>query len=154
MRWLAITALVACSAPPSPTVGNRTMTKEPELACEVRFEVWSMQLRLVNTTDVPRRVEYFRPYMDLELTLRDPNGTVRSISQPPIDMPVEKVELVVPPHGKAPLPTPIWLRFSTDVAADVSPFIWRISGAPVPLDVEATLRLDGGRTKLTCRAQI
>jgi hypothetical protein len=147
-RSLAIVAVAACGG--TSTVETRTMAAA-DLACEVSVDGAHLMFVLVNATSAPRTLRYHEPYMEFALIVTDRAGAKRTLEQPPLDFPVRAAELVVPPHGRATLPTPIQLRFASDPSSAPDPFTWTLSGARAPLDLDVTLRFDDDASTVACR---
>jgi hypothetical protein len=124
------------------------VTDQPgaDLGCEltVRREGSRLALAFVlsNRTSAQRTIRYFHPFLQFELkAIAD--SRERVISQPDLDIPVQPQELHVPAGGRASLDTPIRLRFASDLDAGDDAMVWTIAGEPGPLELHATLRLDG-----------
>ncbi|HWU89706.1 MAG TPA: hypothetical protein VN253_20730 [Kofleriaceae bacterium] len=117
-----------------------------ELTCEleVRREGSRLALTFVlsNRSLQPRTVRYFHPFFQFELRV-SANGRELAVSQPDIDMPVDPRELQVPVGGRASLEAAIRLRFASDGEAGDDRMLWTIEGASAPIELRATLRLDG-----------
>lgn len=125
------------------------MTDQPagsELACELKVQRegshFALSFVLSNRSAQPRTVHYFYPFMQFDLRVTS-GARELAVSQPEIDMPVDPRELSIPAGGHASLATPIRLRFGTRDAAGGDPMVWTIEGDPAPIELRATLRLEG-----------
>ncbi len=130
-------------------VTNHTPPAETEagLRCELTLQhqgpdELALLFVIVNGTRQPVTIHYDRPFMQFELRITAA-GVERSISEPVINMPVESQQLELVPRGRASFNTPVRLRFASRPSAATDSFIWTISGEPAPIEVRATIRIDG-----------
>jgi len=117
------------------------------LACELIIEhqgpeEMSIHFVLTNRTGAPATIHYYLPFMQFDVRVTA-GGVERSISQPAIDLPVQPADLTLPIGGRGTLETPIRLRFASQPAVPPDSFVWTIAGEPAPIEVRATIKLDG-----------
>jgi hypothetical protein len=103
-----------------------------------------LSFQIENRSDQPVTVRYFQPFIGFDLSASAVDGDI-SVIQPRFDPPVQPVTLALSPGEETRIETPITLAFdpAAPPAGGDNPTRWLFRHDPIPVRLQATLRLDG-----------
>jgi hypothetical protein len=111
-------------------------------------------LTLTNTGDRPASVELSEPFVAFSLRAWVAGEEV-VVAIPPTSLQLHVVPRVLEPGEDHLLPIPVYLRFDPDAlyGAGEDMFCWRLASEPGPLELEATIAIEGVAIE-PCRARV